>query len=165
MALVTFQPACHSSILCLELPNSPPPPLLAESTLWERAGAPGAAPGAPSPLALFKLDSSVSCGLRPYLAKCSASSLLLRHESGRAERTDVHAEPIAGMIDGNAVFMRLNSCAIFFFFFFFGCSSQRRDQIYNRLQSKQIPFLCVCFWPLNWNPLKREGNPKQKLNS
>ena len=115
MALVTFQPACHSSILCLELPNSPPP-LLAESTLWERTGAPGPSPGAPSPPALFRLDSSVSCGLRPYLAKCSASSLLLRHESGRAERTDIHAEPIAGMIDGNAVLRRLKSCAIFLLF-------------------------------------------------
>ena len=115
MALVTFQPACHSEILCRELPNSPPQlsssPSPAESTRFKPP------PSAP----LFKFDSSVSCGFRPNLAKCSCSSgWPLRHESGMADRTVVQAASSVAPIGGTAIFNRLKNCeAIFFFFLFF----------------------------------------------
>ena len=130
MALVTFQPACHSEILCRELPNSPPQlsssPSPAESTRFKPP------PSAP----LFKFDSSVSCGFRPNLAKCSCSSgWPLRHESGMADRTVVQAASSVAPIGGTAIFNRLKNCeAIFFFFLFFTL-----DDVYPHPPTPPLP--------------------------
>ena len=144
---MTFHPACHSEILCLELPNSPPQSSsLPVESIRSR----------PSPLS--KLDSSVSCFLRPNLAKCNCSSLCslaspLRHESGRAERTVDHAAPNVGPTDGGTIpASRANKfCAIL------AAAAERG-----------LPQLCSRFHSLDRNcstVTKREKNTFKDLKS